>query len=71
MGKAWYDPVYGARPLKRALQRLVLDPLAMKVLKGDFKPGDTVRVDASTSDDVLSFSRANGTGGAERPATLH
>src|SRR5204863_143678 len=60
VGKAGYDPVYGARPLKRALQRLVLDPLAMRVLKGDFKPGDTVRVDASTSDDVLSFSRANG-----------
>src|SRR6266404_5002356 len=71
VGKAGYDPVYGARPLKRALQRLVLDPLAMKVLKGDFKPGDTVRVDASASDDVLSFSRVNGTGAAERPATLH
>jgi hypothetical protein len=49
----------------------VLDPLAMKVLKGDFKPGDTIRVDASASDDVLSFSRVNGTGGKERPATLH
>jgi len=71
VGKAGYDPVYGARPLKRALQRLVLDPLAMKVLKGDFKPGDTIRVDASASDDVLSFSRVNGTGGKERPATLH
>jgi ATP-dependent Clp protease ATP-binding subunit ClpB len=71
VGKAGYDPVYGARPLKRALQRLVLDPLAMKVLKGDFKPGDTVRVDASASDDVLSFSRVNGTGAVERPATLH
>jgi ATP-dependent Clp protease ATP-binding subunit ClpB len=71
VGKAGYDPVYGARPLKRALQRLVLDPLAMKVLKGDFKPGDTIRVDASASDDVLSFSRVNGTGAAERPATLH
>jgi ATP-dependent Clp protease ATP-binding subunit ClpB len=71
VGKAGYDPVYGARPLKRALQRLVLDPLAMKVLKGDFKPGDTVRVDASASDDVLSFSRVNGTGSAERAATLH
>ena len=56
VGKAGYDPVYGARPLKRALQRMVLDPLALKVLKGDFKPGDTVRVDASASDDVLSFS---------------
>src|SRR5262249_24994437 len=61
VGKAGYDPVYGARPLKRALQRLVLDPLAIKVLKGDFQSGDTIRVDASTSDDVLSFSRAKAT----------
>jgi len=37
VGKAGYDPVYGARPLKRALQRLVLDPLAMKVLQGRFQ----------------------------------
>jgi len=71
VGKAGYDPVYGARPLKRALQRLVLDPLAIKVLKGDFRPGDTIRVDASASDDVLSFSRVNGSGGAETAATLH
>ena len=56
VGKAGYDPVYGARPLKRALQRMVLDPLALKVLKGDFKPGDVVRVDAGASDDVLSFT---------------
>src|SRR5205807_1264631 len=49
VGKAGYDPVYGARPLKRALQRMVLDPLAMKVLQGDFRPGDTIRVDASAS----------------------
>ncbi|MGE5618179.1 MAG: ATP-dependent chaperone ClpB [Sphingomonadaceae bacterium] len=41
-----FDPVYGARPLKRTLQRRVLDPLAMKVLQGEFKPGDTVVVDA-------------------------
>jgi C-terminal, D2-small domain, of ClpB protein len=71
VGKAGYDPVYGARPLKRALQRLVLDPLAIKVLKGDFKTGDTIRVDASASDDVLSFSRVNGSSGAEKAATLH
>jgi ATP-dependent Clp protease ATP-binding subunit ClpB len=57
VGAAGYDPIYGARPLKRALQRMVLDPLAMKLLQGDYKPGDTVRVDASASDDVLSFSR--------------
>jgi ATP-dependent Clp protease ATP-binding subunit ClpB len=71
VGKAGYDPVYGARPLKRALQRLVLDPLAIKVLQGDFKPGDTIRVDASASDDVLSFARVNGAGGPEAAATVH
>jgi len=42
-----YDPVYGARPLKRTLQRRVLDPLALGVLQGDFGEGDTVYVDAT------------------------
>ncbi|NQW04122.1 MAG: ATP-dependent chaperone ClpB [Acidobacteria bacterium] len=42
-----YDPVYGARPLKRTLQRRVLDPLALGVLQGDFQEGDTVHVDAT------------------------
>jgi ATP-dependent Clp protease ATP-binding subunit ClpB len=42
-----YDPAYGARPLKRAIQRRVLDPLALRVLEGDFVEGDTVVVDAS------------------------
>jgi ATP-dependent Clp protease ATP-binding subunit ClpB len=40
-----YDPAYGARPLKRAIQREVLDPLALRVLEGDFGEGDTVEVD--------------------------
>ncbi len=40
-----YDPVYGARPLRRAIQRLVLDPLALQVLEGKFKEGDTVVID--------------------------
>src|SRR5438132_57224 len=69
--KAGYDPVYGARPLKRALQRMVLDPLAIKVLQGDFLPGDTIRVDASASNDVLSFSRVNGARGKEAAAAVH
>src|SRR5205085_8957723 len=69
VGKAGYDPVYGARPLKRALQRLVLDPLAVKVLQGDFRPGDTVRADAGPSEDVLTFTRVDGA--SEQPATLH
>lgn len=42
-----YDPVYGARPLKRVIQKRVLDPLAMKVLEGAFAEGDTVVVDVA------------------------
>ncbi|MBM3781082.1 MAG: ATP-dependent chaperone ClpB [Acidobacteria bacterium] len=49
-----YDPVYGARPLKRAIQRLVLDPLALRVLAGDFGEGDSVLADEA--DDRLVFS---------------
>jgi ATP-dependent Clp protease ATP-binding subunit ClpB len=41
-----YDPVYGARPLKRTIQRRILDPLALAVLQGQFTEGDVVRVDA-------------------------
>src|SRR5689334_9235618 len=41
-----FDPVYGARPIKRTIQRLILDPLAQKVLTGEYKEGDTVFVDA-------------------------
>ena len=49
---AGYDPVYGARPLKRALQRLVQDPLAQKLLRGDFKPGDHVLVEEGTGESL-------------------
>jgi ATP-dependent Clp protease ATP-binding subunit ClpB len=41
-----FDPHYGARPLKRAIQRRVQNPLAMRLLKSEFKPGQTVEVDA-------------------------
>jgi ATP-dependent Clp protease ATP-binding subunit ClpB len=41
-----YDPAYGARPLKRAIQRHILDPLAMRVLEGEFREGELVEVDA-------------------------
>jgi ATP-dependent Clp protease ATP-binding subunit ClpB len=40
-----FDPDFGARPLKRAIQREVQDPLALRVLSGDFRSGDTIRVD--------------------------
>ncbi|MBO9361366.1 MAG: ATP-dependent chaperone ClpB [Thermoflexus sp.] len=51
-----YDLVYGARPLKRAIQRELADPLAVEVLKGSFREGDTVRVDLR--DGRLVFERA-------------
>jgi len=44
LAKEGYDPAFGARPLKRALQKLIIDPLAMKLLEGKFKAGDTVFV---------------------------
>jgi len=46
IAKEGFDPVYGARPIKRTIQRLIIDPLAQKVLSGEFKEGDTVFVDA-------------------------
>jgi ATP-dependent Clp protease ATP-binding subunit ClpB len=54
LAHASYDPIYGARPLKRNLQRLVLDPLAMKVLSSEFREGDTVLI--SISGDEMTFS---------------
>jgi ATP-dependent Clp protease ATP-binding subunit ClpB len=46
LADAGFDPVYGARPLKRVIQREVQDPLALALLRGEFREGDTVRVDA-------------------------
>jgi len=51
-----WDPVYGARPLKRAIQRIVQDPLAMSILEGKFADGDVIEVDAK--DGQLVFSKA-------------
>jgi len=56
IAEAGWDPTYGARPLKRALQRLVENPLALRLLEGDFAEGDTVLVDAR--DGGLVFERA-------------
>jgi ATP-dependent Clp protease ATP-binding subunit ClpB len=62
LAEAGWDPTYGARPLKRAIQRLVENPLALRLLEGDFAAGDRVRVDAA--DGELVFERA----GAPEPA---
>jgi ATP-dependent Clp protease ATP-binding subunit ClpB len=52
-----YDPAFGARPLRRAIQRLVLDPLAMEVLEGHVLPGDHVRVGLDTKSGEMKFER--------------
>jgi ATP-dependent Clp protease ATP-binding subunit ClpB len=56
LGDAGWDPQYGARPLKRAIQRLLEDPMAKKVLAGEFTSGDVIEVD-STGDGELTFAR--------------
>ena len=54
-----YDPAYGARPMRRAIQRLIQDPLAMRVLEGAVLPGDHVIVDADTKSGQLRFERGS------------
>jgi ATP-dependent Clp protease ATP-binding subunit ClpB len=68
LAREGYDPVYGARPLKRAIQRLVQDPLARRLLEGEFQEGDRIRVDLQSGE--ILFAReepaaAPGTRGGE------
>jgi len=56
IAEAGWDPTYGARPLKRAIQRLLENPLALRLLEGEFAEGDTIRVDAG--DGGLVFEKA-------------
>ena len=62
LGNLGYDPTYGARPLKRVIQKHLVDRLALAILEGDFREGDLVRVDAGDGDVVLSK--------AEEPAAV-
>jgi ATP-dependent Clp protease ATP-binding subunit ClpB len=55
VAEAGYDPIYGARPLKRALQKLVIDPLATQLLTGQFQPGDHIECDVAGND--ITFHR--------------
>jgi ATP-dependent Clp protease ATP-binding subunit ClpB len=57
IGNLGYDPTYGARPLKRVIQKQLIDKLALKLLEGEFTEGDTVRVDAA--DGELVFEKAS------------
>ncbi|MGA7622588.1 MAG: ATP-dependent chaperone ClpB [Candidatus Acidiferrales bacterium] len=51
-----YDPAYGARPMKRAIQRLIQDPLALKLLDGEVHPGNTLRVEVDAKTDEMKFT---------------
>jgi ATP-dependent Clp protease ATP-binding subunit ClpB len=77
LGEAGFDPVYGARPLKRAIQQQIENPLAQRILQGEFLPGDRIRIGAH--DGALTFSKvderkaARGlslVGSTSRPAAL-
>ena len=56
LAKAGFDPVYGARPLKRAIQQQIENPLSKAILEGRFGPKDTIRVDAKNG--VFTFEKA-------------
>jgi ATP-dependent Clp protease ATP-binding subunit ClpB len=53
-----YDPAYGARPLRRTIQRLIQDPLAMQILEGQVLPGDRIRVDRDGQKSAMRFERS-------------
>ncbi|HEX4676550.1 MAG TPA: ATP-dependent chaperone ClpB, partial [Steroidobacteraceae bacterium] len=57
IGEAGFDPVYGARPLKRAIQQQIENPLAQKILQGGFSPGDRIRV--GVREGHLTFTKAH------------
>jgi ATP-dependent Clp protease ATP-binding subunit ClpB len=56
LGNLGYDPTYGARPLKRVIQKRLVDRLALAILEGEFGPGDLVEVDAVEGE--LVFTKA-------------
>jgi ATP-dependent Clp protease ATP-binding subunit ClpB len=64
LGERGYDPTYGARPLKRTIQRLVVDPLALEILAGRFTPGDQIVGDLAGDDRVVFTRTVTGAAGA-------
>ena len=65
LGNLGYDPTYGARPLKRVIQKRLVDRLALKLLEGEFVPGDVVRVDAADGELTLSKAALGASRGRE------
>jgi ATP-dependent Clp protease ATP-binding subunit ClpB len=60
LAEAGFDPVYGARPLKRAIQSQIENPLAQEILAGKFAPKDTIVVDVAT--DGITFRKKSASG---------
>ena len=58
VSEAGFDPVYGARPLKRAIQQAIENPLAQEILRGEFGPGDVIKVDVREGDFVFEKGKA-------------
>src|SRR5690606_12367625 len=69
VARVGYDPAYGARPLKRVIQRAIADPIALGLLNGEFREGDTIRVDALGDGLVFEVGAPEpaAAGGAGRP----
>jgi len=63
-----YDPAYGARPLRRTIQRLIQDPLAMQILEGSVLPGDHIRVDRDGKKNAMRFERTKSQKTEKQPA---
>jgi ATP-dependent Clp protease ATP-binding subunit ClpB len=63
-----YDPAYGARPLRRTIQRLIQDPLALQILEGKVLPGDHLRVDRDDKNDAMRFARVSAKSETKQPA---
>jgi ATP-dependent Clp protease ATP-binding subunit ClpB len=62
--KEGFDPAYGARPMKRAIQKLIQDPLALRILDGEVHSGDNILVDADSKTGEMKFSRETAKAGA-------
>jgi ATP-dependent Clp protease ATP-binding subunit ClpB len=69
LAREGYDPVYGARPLKRAIQRQLENPLARRILAGEFGPGASVRIDAEP-DGTLTFNGVAEPAAPRRPSRV-
>jgi len=63
-----YDPAYGARPLRRTIQRLIQDPLALQILEGTVLPGERIGVDRDGSKDAMRFKRLSSARAEKQPA---